>query len=259
VQETVRRRGVLPRRELVLHHDPERMPLWPVVRYVLRIPTNRVMIVASAVGYFFFAGLRTFAVEFTTRHYGLSKATVSGFVPIIGIGAVLGVLGGGRLADRLVRRGNVAARVVVPAVAYIVAAVLFAPAVFTIAVPLAVPLYVLAAAALSAANPPLDAARLDVMHFRLWGRAESVRTFLRMGAEAVSPVVFGFVADELGGTGGRGTGLEYAFLIMLLPLVANGVILLRGRRAYPGDVATAMASEEATTTGERARRSGHYD
>lgn len=258
-QETVRRSDVEPDPDLVLRRDPGRMPIWAAVRYVLRIPTNRVMIVASAVGYFFFAGLRTFAVVFTTAHYGLSKATVSAFMLVIGVGAIAGVLVGGRLADHRMRRGHAAARVVLPAIAYIVAALLFAPAAATTAVPLAVPLFVLAAGALSAANPPLDAARLDVMHFRLWGRAESVRTFLRMGAEAVSPVVFGFVADELGGTGGRATGLEYAFLIMLLPLVANGVILLRGRRTYPRDVATAMASEEVTAATGGDDRSGHYD
>jgi len=38
-------------------------------------------------------------------------------------------------------------------------------------------------------------------------------------------------------------GLEVSFLLMLIPLAAAGVILLRGRHAYPRDVATAAASE----------------
>ncbi len=44
------------------------------------------------------------------------------------------------------------------------------------------------AALLSAANPPLDAARLDIMPAGLWGRAESTRTFLRSLAQALAPL-----------------------------------------------------------------------
>jgi hypothetical protein len=37
----------------------------------------------------------------------------------------------------------------------------------------------------------------------------------------------------------QGKGLEYAYLIMLVPLAASGVLMLRGRRTYPTDVASA--------------------
>jgi hypothetical protein len=37
-------------------------------------------------------------------------------------------------------------------------------------------------------------------------------------------------------------GLQYTFIVMLLPLTASGIILLRGLRTYPKDVATAAAS-----------------
>lgn len=111
----------------------------------------------------------------------------------------------------------------------------------------------LAGAALYGSNPPLDAARLDIMPHWLWGRAEAVRTLLRSLTTAAAPLLFGFVSDQLGG-GGQAThasgqsantrGLAPAFLIMLIPLVAGGLILLRARRDYPRDVATAIASEE---------------
>lgn len=243
----VGRRGVRPHPGLVLRHDPTRMSMWAAARYVLRIRTNLVLIVASALGYFFFAGLRTFGIVFVTQDYGLGHGAVSGLAVLVGCGALVGVLIGGRAADGLLRRGHPSARVLVPAVAYLLTAGLFLPGLITMSVAIAAPAFLLAAASLAAANPPLDAARLDVMHFRLWGRAESVRTFLRMGAEAVAPVTFGFVADALGPTGaGNARGLEYAFLVMLAPLIASGVILLRGRRTYPRDVATAAESERAT-------------
>jgi len=69
--------GVTPDPDLVLRSDPTDRSLWWAVRYVLRIRTNVVIIIASALGYFFFAGLRSFAILFTTSHYGLSKAVAS--------------------------------------------------------------------------------------------------------------------------------------------------------------------------------------
>ncbi|MCO5992965.1 MFS transporter [Actinoallomurus rhizosphaericola] len=247
-RSAVREHGVRPDPALVLRRDPEAMSLWAAARYVLRIRTNVVLIVASALGYFFFAALRTFGVDFVMRRYGLGHVAVSGLAILIGAGALAGVLTGGRVADRLIRRGHLGARVVVPAVAYLLAAGLFLPGLLTTAVVVALPAFLLAAGSLTAANPPLDAARLDVIHFRLWGRAEAVRTVLRMGAEAVAPVTFGLLADVFGArAGNRAQGLMYAFLVMLVPLVANAVILFRALPAYPRDVATAAESEHRAT------------
>jgi hypothetical protein len=39
--------------------------------------------------------------------------------------------------------------------------------------------------------------------------------------------------------------LQLTFIVMLLPLLANGVLLVRARRTYPRDVATAAAAQEA--------------
>ncbi|MEU6414728.1 MFS transporter [Microbispora sp. NPDC046933] len=236
-------RGVEPDPALVLRRDPARMSMWEAGLYVLRIRTNVVLITASAVGYFFFAGLRSFGVLFLDRQYGLAAAAVTGPAVLVGFGALAGVLSGGRIADHLVRRGRLSARMTVPAVAYLTTAVFFVPALLATSTATALPFFLVAAGCLAAANPPLDAARLDVVHFRLWGRAESIRTFLRMGAEAVAPVTFGFLADVLGPGGTRSArGLQYTFLIMLAPLVANAIILLHGRHSYPRDVATAAAS-----------------
>lgn len=109
------------------------------------------------------------------------------------------------------------------------------------AIPAALALFTAGAAGLAAANPPLDAARLDIVPSGLWGRAESLRTVLRLAAEAIAPVSFGFVADLLGGHGGRAgaTGLRDAFLIMLIPLLANAALVVRARHTYLADAAKA--------------------
>jgi MFS family permease len=183
----------------------------------------------------------------------VGKLELSALVPVIGIGALAGVLAGGRLADTLIHRGRVAARVTMPGIAYACAALIFLPALLTQRMLLALPLFTMAAAALAAANPPLDAARLDIVHSRLWGRAESIRTLVRMSAETVAPIVFGGLSELLaaGGTSSE-AGLGRAFLIGLAPLLASGLLLLRAKRTYPRDVATALASERATAPDRQA-------
>ncbi|WP_173097213.1 hypothetical protein [Actinomadura verrucosospora] len=131
----------------------------------------------------------------------------------------------------------------VPSVAYTASALLFLPGLLTASPWIALPLFFLAAAALAAANPPLDAVRLDVVHFRLWGRAESIRTILRMIGEAIAPVLFGWLSGVFAPGDHSGTGLDRVFLIALIPLLVNGLILLRARRTYAPDVASAMESE----------------
>ena len=213
--------------------DPEaaetaRMPLARAVRAVLGIRTNVILIAASALGYFFFAGMRTFTVAFLRGQFSLGQAAATTLLVVIGLGSLTGVLLGGRLADGMRSRGRVDARIVAPALAFVVAAIALAPAIATTSLAVAAPLLLLGGAALAAANPPLDAARLDIVPARLWGRAESVRTVLRQVAQAAAPLLFGLVADTFG-------GLESAFLIMLVPLAASGAIVWRARRTYARD------------------------
>ena len=122
-------------------------------------------------------------------------------------------------------------------------------------VSVAVPFLFLGSAGVGGANPPLDAARLDIMHSRLWGRAESVRTFIQTLFKSSSPLVFGYLSTLLapaGGDpdqvqGGGAIGLDRACVTMLVTLLVAGVILLTtARRGYSRDVATAIASEKAT-------------
>lgn len=242
LRRSLERNDVEPRPELVLTKPPLRMPLPEAVRYVLRVPTNRVLIIASALGYFFFAGLRGFAIAFAQDHYGVGKAEASGLMLVVGAGALVGVFVGGRLADRLIERGVVAGRIWVPAVALLTVPVVIGPALWATNVFVALPLLIVGAAMLSAANPAQDAARLDIMHPRLWGRSESVRTVSRTALEATAPILFGFTSEKL--AGGGGTGLEYAFLIFLVALPCAGAMGLLALRSYGRDVATAHASME---------------
>jgi len=239
-QRLARERALEPDPELVLGGDARRMNIVEATRYVLRIRTNIVLVLASALGYYFLAGVQTFGVEFVKEQYGVGQALANLVLLVVGVGAIGGVLAGGAVGDRLLRRGRINGRLYTAIGAAALTPVLFAPAIFTRSVGAALPYLIAAVFVLSAQNPPLDAARLDIMPSWLWGRAESVRTLMRSLAQALAPLLFGAVSDHVFG-GGR-TGLQWTFVVMLVPLAASAYLLFEGRKTYPRDVATAVAS-----------------
>jgi MFS family permease len=258
-REWARRRGVEPDPKLVLHEDPRKMPLVRAVRYIVSIPTNLLMIISSSLGYFYFAGLSTFALLFVRGHYHVGQASAELVLGLLVIGALAGTLISGRVTDLLLERGYLEVRVVVPAACYIGAAVLLIPGVLGSHLTPAMWFDIAGATLLSAANPPLNAARLDIVPAGLWGRAESTRTVVRSLAQALAPILFGGLADLIAGIApeqapigthpgiispGEARGLEISFLLLLGTLVAAGVFLLRTRTTYPRDIATAAASHQ---------------
>ena len=100
----------------------------------------------------------------------------------------------------------------------------------------AVPYLVAAAFFLGAQNPPLDAARLDIMPPLLWGRAEAVRTMLRSLAMALAPLLFGAVSDHVFGGGRVGPAVDVHRHDPPARRELRGSCS-RALRTYPGDVA----------------------
>ncbi len=229
---------------VVAGDDKAQRSLWWAIKYVLRVRTNVIVILASSVGDFFFSGLQLFAVEFAVHQYGIGKYSATALVPVVGIGALAGMLASGRVTDRLLADRRLTARIFVSAWSFIIGAIVLVPGFLSHSLLVAMPLFVIGGACLAAPNPPLDAARLDVIDPELWGRAEGVRTLFRIAAQAISPLVFGVLSDTL--AGGRADGLQLAFLLMTPTLLANGCILFFALRTYPRDVASAQASAELT-------------
>jgi predicted MFS family arabinose efflux permease len=237
-QRLAREQGIRPNPELA-RRATERMSFPQAVRYVLAVRTNVALIISSACGYYFLAGVQTFGSEFVGGQYHVGQAVANLLLLVVGAGAVGGVLASGPISDALLHRGHINARITTAAVAATAAVLLFIPAFITHSAFTALPYIIFAAAALSAQNPPIDAARLDIMPPWLWGRAEGIRTFLRTAAQSLAPVLFGAVADYVFGGGTQ--GLRWTFVVMLLPLAAAAVFLYGARRLYPVDVATAGA------------------
>jgi predicted MFS family arabinose efflux permease len=236
------------------------MNLWQATKYVLRIRTNVALIIASGLGYFFLAGVETFAELYFRERYGVSQTLASVLFILVAGGAVAGVLVSGRAADQLIRRGRTAARITLGAAAYVATALVFVPGALSPSLALAVPILLVAAAFVGAANPPVDAARLDIMPSSLWGRAEAVRTALRQLLQGLAPLLFGLVSAGFGGANGglsagvntgaatrsaaAGHGLELTFVVLTAPLVLAGVALWLSRHSYLREIVAARRSDE---------------
>jgi predicted MFS family arabinose efflux permease len=257
--QAVRKRGVQADPRLVLGRDPRSMKVLEAVRYILSIPSYVLMVISSSLGYFFFSGLQTFVLLFMRGYYHVGQAEAELVVALLVLGALAGTLASGRLTDALLRHGVLEARIWVPAGCYLGAAALLVPGLLIGHLTPALWFDLGGTALISAANPPLDAARLDIMPAGLWGRAEATRSFLRSLAQAIAPLVFGGLADAVAGivpaqapigthapaiSPSTARGLEISFLVLLVTLAAAGVFLLRARATYPGDVATAAAAHQ---------------
>ncbi len=233
-QRLAREQGFTPDPDLVIGPSAaRRMGLVNATRYVLRVRTNIVLIAASACGYYFLAGLQTFGLEFSKEQYGIDQALASSLLLLVGAGSLAGVLAGGALGDRLLKRGLLSARVLTPAVAAAVTTALFIPALLTRGVVTAVP-YLIARRASSSACRTRRSTRLGSTSCRRssgGARRPSARCSRSLFI-ALAPLLFGATSDYVFG-GGR-SGLQWTFAIMLLPAAASSWLLFKGPAHVPG-------------------------
>jgi MFS family permease len=226
-------RGAMEEWEAREDPDDSSVTFREALSYVIRVRTNVYVMLAGALGIAFFAVLRTFAVLYVVRAFGVQPEQSTPLVPVVGVAALGGMFWGGRIADRLMEQGSKAGRVWVGVVGYVVAAVALLGAVATRSLWTAAPLCVIGTVGLAAPNPALDAVRLDVILPRLRGRAEAVRTVVRTIGEAIGPPVFGILYDHLGGGGAK--GLQASAAALLPALLLSAVFLALAARTYPAD------------------------
>jgi MFS family permease len=257
-RDAARRAGAVPDPRLVLTQDPHTMGLLAAVRYSLRVPSNLMLTIGTSLGYFYYSGLSAFALLFVKGHYHAGQATSELILAVLVIGGVIGTLISGRLTDLMLSRGMLRARILVPAACYVLAALLLVPGFISKSLTPALWFDFAGVALITAANPPIQAARLDIMPSGLWGRATSSQTAIRLLAQAIAPILFGAITGLVAGivprqapigthahapTSQTAAGLEVTFLIMLVALIIGGIVLARASASYATDVATAAASE----------------
>ena len=244
-QRLAEERGITPDPELTAHPNPRGMNLWEAVKHVLAVRTNVILIVSSACGYYFLAGVQTFGSQFAKQQYDINQAVANLLLLLVGLGAIGGVLMGGALGDRLLRRGipqrphprerdlGRAVRGRVRAGALL---------------PLGLARRPLAALRGAAPVGAESAARRGAPRHHaavpVGPRRGGAHVPARHGAGARA-ALFGAVSDHVFG-GGR-SGLQWTFVVMLVPLLASAYLLFRALRTYPRDVASAAAIAEEPT------------
>ena len=250
--EDIKKKQIPPVASRILREDPTYWSWLKAARTILSIPSNVIFISASSAGYFYFTGLMAFGVLYLTQRFDLNTMSASLIFVGIGLGGIGGVIASGWLADYLLRRGIITARVWVTGISFLLTIPFFFLALQTNHKWLEITLLFFGAAALGATNPSLDAARLDIMHSRLWGRAEGIRISLRYILEAAAPLAFGWVSEYFPEQSchlaqcHHGYGLQISFQIFLVLLAVATILLLIATHTYPRDVATALFSEQPT-------------
>jgi MFS family permease len=211
------------------------MPAWPAFRYVLRTPSVTISLLTNALAVFFTSGLGIWATTFLVRYHHLSLTKATAATSLLAVGAIVGMIWGGRLGDRLVARGRLAGRVEVAAAAQIIGVLLLVPAFAVDSTALMLVLFAFGAVTLTMPNAPLAALRADVIHPDLRGRAAAVQAVLFAGAAAASPLVIGLISDSIGLRGS---------LLVVLPLMGVGGVLMAafGRSAVEPDRRRMQAS-----------------
>ncbi|MEX2294161.1 MAG: MFS transporter [Acidimicrobiales bacterium] len=208
-----------------------------VLRELRRIKSMWFALMALTISSFLLGALAVWGIDFFKQAFDLSATEAGAFVPVIGGGAAIGLVGGGELADRLLRRGVTNARVYVVAASSVLASVLLLPAFLTSSLALAAVLLFFGSLCLTAPVAPSEALMSDVVPGELRGRAAAIRSVVR-ALSALSPLIVGVLSDA--------TDLPTA-LAMLTPLYAiGGLLMLLAARSYPADLAFVAAEARRT-------------
>ena len=180
-------------------------------------------------------------IPYFKRVHGFSTSKAGGLAGAFGAGAILGIIFGGFVSDRLVRRGVVNARAYVAASSAALAVVTLGPAWYVHNLVVGAPLFVLGAMFLTGAIPPTEALIADVVPANMRGRANTIRSAARVLSNA-GPFVVAVISTGFGGT--KGTGLRMGLTLFTPIMLFMTFALVRAARTYPRDLAAVCSEAE---------------
>jgi predicted MFS family arabinose efflux permease len=234
--------GLLPKPIRVGTLDYERASPREVGRELLRIPSMWFGVMSITISQLLLSALQFWAVPYFKRVHHLGAAEAGAVTALLGVGAVFGILGGGFISDRYLRKGYVNARVYVVAISSIAATAVLLPAFISTTLTITIPFFFLAGVFLTLPVAPAEALTSDVVVAQLRGRASAVRSVVRAISNA-GPAVVGLLSGPL--------GLRMA-IVAIIPLYAvGGVVMLFAAKSYPRDVAFVVAESKRSRTTER--------
>jgi branched-chain amino acid transport system ATP-binding protein len=200
------------------------MPARQAYRELFRVRTFTLAALSSGVGSLFFGSIGTWAPTFFVRYHDMSISQAATAISLLALGGLVGVLLSGWMADYLTFRGFRAGRVLVGAVARLVAFPLFILTFTLNNTPVMLLCFTLASMCLVAPQAVLNAARADVLHAGLRGRGTAIDIVVQSVCAAIAPALVGFLADQY--------GLRTAFLVLVPLMGLSGLLLLGAVRPY---------------------------
>ena len=222
----------------VAAHPAQAARGWELWRQVFALKSWKRAAFGIGVSQIFLTGISVWGLSYFKRTFGLSGTEASAIAPVIGIGTFAGLIGGGFLADRLLRRGVLKARVHVSVWGYLAGAVAFAAAFTTTNIWVAAPLLCVGSTLTALPAGPQFAMLLDVTPVALREQASGISNIVMAVAFLGAPIV-----------GGLSTLFHDNLRLALLcttPLYVVGALLIALCFAtYGDDLAMVVAEAEA--------------
>jgi MFS family permease len=229
---------VLPRPRRVGTCDYATFSTRDAVREVLRIRTCWYATAAGTAASLLLNAAQFWGIPYFERVHHLSTAAASGIAGALGFGSALGIVTGGFISDRLLRRGVVNARPYVAIGGSLLAVLVLTPAWGIRNLTLTAPLFVIGGACLTAPIPAIDAVLADVVVAELRGRAMMIQSVARV-LSYVGPFLVGALATAVGST--HGDGLRFGLTVFTPVYLVAAFAMVLATRSYPHDLAYVCA------------------
>lgn len=184
--------------------------------------------------------LSFWGVEYFKRVHELDATGAGILTGSLGLSSVIGIVGGGFLADRLFSRGLISARVWVAGISSILAGIVFVPAFASTNLWVTAPLMMLGGIFMTLPVAPAEAMLNDVIMPQLRGRASTVRTVVRSVGN-LGPVIVGGISTLLAAFPEDPEGLQFAIVYFSPVYIIGGIVVLFGAKYYPGELAFVIA------------------
>jgi MFS family permease len=214
---------------------------WDVVRTIAGIRSWRVAAIGVSITGLMGTGIMNWGLAYFKRTFGLSGTQAGALAPVLGIGAFAGVLGGGYLADRLLRRGMLRARLYVTVAGYAGAGVVYMLAFATTNLWAAAPLLSVASALSTIPLGPSFALLMDVTPAPLRSQASAALNVLQASG-ALGPLLIGILSSAFG------ENLRLALLCVSPFYLVGAVVVFAARTTFVEEVAAVVAEAKKRTT-----------
>jgi MFS family permease len=201
-----------------------------LAREILRLRTWRSVAIAMGVSQIMISALGLWGPAYFKRTFHMSATRAGLLTPVLGVGAFAGTLGGGFVADRLLRRGVLRARIWVSIVGYGGAGLVFIAAFTSTSLAVAAPLLAVAGTLLTLPTGPSFALLMDATPSHLREPASAVADVV-MYVNAVGAPLVGGLSTLLG------DNLRLALLCISPASLLGAGLFVMARHTYVTDLA----------------------